>query len=112
LSEQWLTQRNYRIIKFGGNTGKVNSFTGVDTGDFTNGVFNGQSLLEGNNLACLFLQATQAGLVDAASPLTNALGETLDLLRNTLGPQAEALSCPELKSLNNKAFSQFRTGSS
>jgi hypothetical protein len=78
----------------------------------TNGVFNGASLLEGNNLACFFLQATQAGLVDAGSPLTGALGQALDLLRNTLGPQVSQLSCPQLRSLNNKAFSAFKTGTS
>lgn len=35
------------IIRFGGNTGTVNSFVGVDTGDLTGGAFNGASLLEG-----------------------------------------------------------------
>lgn len=34
----------------GGNTGTVNSFTGVDLGDTTGGVYNAQTLFEGNNL--------------------------------------------------------------
>lgn len=35
------------IIRFGGNTGKTNSFVGIDTGDLTGGVFNGASLADG-----------------------------------------------------------------
>ncbi|EGP86845.1 unnamed protein product [Zymoseptoria tritici ST99CH_3D1] len=98
------------IIKFGGNTGTVNSFTGVDLGDLTGGVFNGATLGEGNNLSCFFLRASQAGLVDAGSPVTGAVGAALNLLTKTLGPQAQALGCPELKSLNNNLFSGMKTG--
>ena len=61
-------------IKFGGNTGKVNTFTGINTADLTGGVFNGATLLQGNNLACFFLQASQAGMSDAAQPALGAQG--------------------------------------
>lgn len=32
------------IVQFGGNTGTVNSFVGVDPGDLSGGVYNGMSL--------------------------------------------------------------------
>ena len=40
----------------GGNTGKPNTFTGVNIADLTGGVFNAETLLEGNNLMCYGLQ--------------------------------------------------------
>lgn len=92
------------ILRFGGNTGTTNSFVGADLGNLTKGVFDSESLLEGNNLSCFLLQTTQAGLVDAASPLLEPLGKTLDFLSSNLGPQIEALQCPELQSLNNEVF--------
>tara|TARA_R110002060_G_scaffold11921_2_gene17163 strand:- start:54 stop:428 length:375 start_codon:yes stop_codon:yes gene_type:complete len=95
------------IIRFGGNTGTVNSFVGVDTGNLTGGVFNGGDLLQGNNLACFFLQATQAGLADSASPLLQPVGQILGFLNSKLGPQINALSCPQLSDFNNDLFNQF-----
>jgi hypothetical protein len=41
----------------GGNTGKPNTFTGVNIADLTGGVFNAETLLEGNNLMCFAFQA-------------------------------------------------------
>jgi hypothetical protein len=92
------------IIRIGGNTGTVNSFTGVDLGNLTGGVFNAETLLEGNNLSCFFLQATQAGLSDALFPLIQPVGQLLDLLSKNLGPQIEGLNCPQLAEFNNEAF--------
>lgn len=95
------------IIRFGGNTGKVNSFVGADLGDLTGGVLNGASILEGNNLSCFLLQATQAGLVDAGFPLLEPIGKTLDFLSSNLGPQLQGLNCPQLKSFNNEVFREL-----
>ncbi|KAF2208184.1 hypothetical protein CERZMDRAFT_87914 [Cercospora zeae-maydis SCOH1-5] len=95
------------IIRFGGNTGTVNSFVGVDTGDLTSGVFNGDSLLEGNNLSCFFLQASQAGLSDAADPLLQPIGQIQRFLNAQLGPQIKALGCPQLGSFDNSLFGNF-----
>ncbi|KAH6712757.1 Chloroperoxidase [Leptodontidium sp. MPI-SDFR-AT-0119] len=84
-----------------GNTGTVNSFVGVDTGDLTGGVFNGASLLEGNSLSCFFFQATMAGLADAAIPVLEPIGQVLDLLSKNLGPQIQGHNCPQLSNFNN-----------
>lgn len=95
------------IIQFGGNTGKTNTFTGIDTGDLTSGLYNGATLLEGNNLACFFMQAAQAGLVDAASPLTESVGDIMSYLEKNIGPQVTALGCPQLKAFNNDLFAKY-----
>jgi len=95
------------IIRFGGNTGRPNSFVGVDTGNVTGGVFTSENLFEGNNLACFMLQATQAGLVDSAFPLIQPLGQLMSFLNTNLGPMVKNLDCPQLSNFNNEAFNQF-----
>jgi hypothetical protein len=40
------------LDSIGGNTGTVDSFTGVDLADLTGGVFNAETLLKDNNLFC------------------------------------------------------------
>ena len=95
------------VINFGGNTGKVNTFSGVDTGNLTNGVFTSSSLLKGNNLACFFLQASQQGLVDAAYPLLEPIGELMAFFDKNLGPLTSKLACPQLKSFNNELFDKY-----
>lgn len=40
------------LDSIGGNTGTVDSFTGVDFADLTGGVFNAENLLKDNNLFC------------------------------------------------------------
>lgn len=95
------------IIRFGGNTGTVNSFVGVDTGDLTGGVFNAASLADGNQLSCFFLQASMAGLTDAAYPLLEPIGQLQSFLESNLGPQISALGCPQLSEFNNELFSTY-----
>lgn len=50
------------ILRFGGNTGTTDSFTGVDLQDLTGGVFNAETLADGNNGACFLYQATLAAM--------------------------------------------------
>ncbi|EME40120.1 hypothetical protein DOTSEDRAFT_56398 [Dothistroma septosporum NZE10] len=95
------------IIRFGGNTGKTNSFVGIDTGSLTSGAYNSASLLQGDNLSCFFLQATQAGLSDAAYPLLEPIGKISSFLEANLGPQIKALNCPQLNSFSNELFQKY-----
>ncbi|KAG4443914.1 hypothetical protein IFR05_000554 [Cadophora sp. M221] len=92
------------ILRFGGNTGTVNSFAGVDLGNLTNGAFNLDTLAEGNNAACFLLQASLAGLPDAASPLLGTLGTVLKWATAQLGPISSKLGCPQLATFNNALF--------
>ena len=78
----------------GGNTGEPNTFTGVDVTDLTGGVYNSQTLLQGNNLFCFAYQIAQSGLTDQLV----ALGGTLTEIISTFGPEAAGvigdLGCP------------------
>lgn len=61
-----LVQLNLDVVYFvtrypifgsiGGNTGKVNSFTGVNLKDPVDGLLNVPNLLQGNNLLCFVLE--------------------------------------------------------
>jgi hypothetical protein len=46
------------LESIGGNTGTVDTFTGVDVADLTGGVFNVATLLDGNNLFCFAMVRT------------------------------------------------------
>ncbi|KAK0103058.1 hypothetical protein ONS95_000765 [Cadophora gregata] len=95
------------IVRFGGNTGTVNSFVGVDITDFTGGVFHLADLAEGNNGACFLLQASMQGLPDSTDPLLGAAGSILGWATQQLGPLSAKLGCPQLVSFNHAFFDQF-----
>lgn len=96
------------VVQFGGNTGKTNSFTGVDIGDLTGGVFDGASLLEGNNLGCFMIQAVQAGLPDQLTGAgDDALQAIMAMVADKADPIAEELSCPQMKTYNSGVFNQY-----
>lgn len=92
------------IVRIGGNTGTTDSFVGIDTGDLTKGVYDGTTLFEGNNLACFFMQASMAGLVDSIDPLLQPVGTLLSFMKKNLGPLMSKLSCPQLDSFDNSLF--------
>ncbi|CAE6528452.1 unnamed protein product, partial [Rhizoctonia solani] len=68
------------FLSIGGNTGKVNSFAGVNIGDITGGVYNSVNLLEGNNLVCFAFQAAQQAMPDVLKGILGDLTTALGLL--------------------------------
>ncbi|TVY71247.1 hypothetical protein LSUE1_G008286, partial [Lachnellula suecica] len=92
------------IFGVGGNTGTVNSYVGVDTGNLTGGLFEAVTLAERNNGACFFLQASMQGLPDATDSALGALGSVLGYATKNLGPLMSELSCPQLATFNNPFF--------
>lgn len=95
------------VFRVGGNTGTVNSFTGLDLQNLTDGVFNAATLTQGNNAACFVLQASLAVLPDAATPALGGLGSVLNWATSLIAPIQERLACPQLKDFNNELFNQF-----
>ncbi|SCZ87361.1 BZ3500_MvSof-1268-A1-R1_Chr2-2g04827 [Microbotryum saponariae] len=93
--------------KIGGNTGKVNSFVGVDVANVTGGVLNAQTLLEGNNLFCFAYATARAGVPTILGGLVSTLGQTLGFLDSKLAGILPQLGCPQLDKLNLDAFNQF-----
>lgn len=57
------------FLSVGGNTGKVDTFAGIEPTDLTGGVFNSATLLEGNNFMCYAMQLVVQQLPDVLSGL-------------------------------------------
>ncbi|KAJ9659345.1 hypothetical protein H2198_003221 [Neophaeococcomyces mojaviensis] len=96
-----------RLLSFGGNTGKPNTFAGVDIANLTGGVFNTATLLEGNNLECFVFQT-----ILAAGP--DFLGTTFTDVQKALAPLADKVmdllaneGCPQLLEVNQDLFKKY-----
>ncbi|KAK1216745.1 hypothetical protein PQX77_020632 [Marasmius sp. AFHP31] len=71
------------FLSLGGNTGTVDSYTAVSLEDFTGGVLNAETLLEGDNLLCFMVEAA----VQAATP---------DILKGVVGDVVGGASTVEV----------------
>ncbi|KAG8734503.1 hypothetical protein FRC12_018498 [Ceratobasidium sp. 428] len=83
----------------GGNTGKVNSFTGVDFRHITNGVYNATNLLNGHNLVCFAYQALHIDLTSILKVGSGSVG--------VLGRVAKLFGCPELSQYDSGVFGTY-----
>ena len=88
-------------VSVGGNTGTVNSFTGVDLGDITGGAYQTSDLLNPTKFVCFFYQLTLALVPDflRSESLGAALGGALTLLQNQIGPFVDP-SCATIGKLS------------
>jgi len=83
----------------GGNTGTVNSFTGINPEDLTGGVLNLTTLLEGNNLLCLVFEVLKFASPNALGGLYSTLAGPLEFVTNALSVPLLNLTCPAFKDL-------------
>ncbi|KAK7183559.1 hypothetical protein DPSP01_008439 [Paraphaeosphaeria sporulosa] len=83
----------------GGNTGKVNSFSGFDMQNITGGILNSTSLLENNNLLCFSFEVLKTFLPNSLSGILKTLEGPISLVTNTLAAPILSLSCPAWKDL-------------
>ncbi|KAF8912342.1 hypothetical protein CPB85DRAFT_1508999 [Mucidula mucida] len=94
-----LLLENPKYIAVGGNTGTVNSFTSVNLGDLTGGVYNAKNLLKGDNLLCFMHQLLMAAIPDILQ------GGLLDsVILQYIAPLIAGLACPELTKWDNSVF--------
>ena len=96
-----------RLLSIGGNTGKVNTFTPIDLGNLTGGVFNAATLLEGNNLECFVLQSIMAAAPDALGSLFTDVQKALTPLSDKITQLLANEACPQLQSVNSQLFEQY-----
>lgn len=94
-------------LKFGGNTGKPNSFVGLDVGNLTGGVFNVGNLFQGNNFACFAFSLLEQAIPDFLNNGINALAPVTQLLDKFIGPIVGGLACPQLGKFDIGLFDQF-----
>lgn len=90
-----------KFANIGGNTGKANSFTGINVANFSGGVINGKNLMKGNNFACLAYQFAAQATPDVL------LGSATNNIFGALSPILSALSCPTLEKLDKKQLESF-----
>ncbi|PIB02567.1 Aromatic peroxygenase [Cercospora beticola] len=91
-------------VKFGGNTGRTNSFTGVDLSALTRGAFNGANLLQGNNLQCFFAQAAQSAIPDLAGATLAAVN---GIVGQYFGAFTSGLNCPTVGKYDQTLFNRY-----
>ena len=95
------------FLSVGGNTGTTNSFVGVDPADLTDGVFNSQNLLQGNNAICFALEASLQEAPDILSGLYSDVNPALDALGTAVNKATDGLGCPKLNEINKGQLNQF-----
>ncbi|PBP15399.1 Cloroperoxidase [Diplocarpon rosae] len=96
-----------QFLSIGGNTGKVNTFTGVDVTNLTGGVYNAGSLAQGNNAACFAFQFAQQVAPDILKGLFSTITAPLAQLNTAFGKVFAELSCPQLKAVDTTQFKKY-----
>ncbi|CAG8071900.1 unnamed protein product [Penicillium salamii] len=94
-------------LKIGGNTGKVNSFTGVNVEDLTSGVLNAKNLFEGDNFACFAFVLLQQGIPHFLKGPLEDINNATSFLAPFLEPLLGKLTCPELGKFDQSLFNSF-----
>lgn len=89
----------------GGNTGKVNSFVGVDIDALTGGTYDEANLFQGNNFGCFALQLMQAALPSYLATLLSDITPAMALINEMTASVLSPLSCPQLAYYNATMFS-------
>lgn len=93
-------------LKFGGNTGQVNTFTGLNVANLSGGILSAETLFTGDNFACFTFQLLQQAIPDFINPTLNNLAPVTDLINKYFGPIVGGLSCPALGKLDVGVFDQ------
>lgn len=91
----------------GGNTGKTNSFVGVDLQNLTSGVYSASNLAQGNNLLCLGMELTIQETPDILSGLFTDTDAAADQIGAAINTATNSLGCPQLNTVDKGQFSQF-----
>ena len=92
------------FLSLGGNTGKTNSFTGVDPQNLTGGVYTSSNLLQGNNALCYGLELSLMESPDILSGLYSDDNAAVDALGTAINEATGALGCPKLNAINKGQF--------
>lgn len=101
-------QRQYpEFGSIGGNTGKVDTFVGLNPSDLTGGVFNAATLAEGNNLFCYAMQLTIQESPDILSGLFTDTNQAMSKIGPVLNNLTDSLGCPSLNNVDKGQFEQF-----
>lgn len=97
-----------QIVKVGGNTGKVNSFVGVDLSDLTGGIYKAVDLLNPAKLLCFVFRLLLVAVPDIlrGGLLGGILKTALNLLTMILVPLFDP-KCPGIQQWDSDKLSRF-----
>ncbi|KAJ7602284.1 Chloroperoxidase [Mycena rosella] len=84
------------VLVPGGNMGAVNTFTPMDLGELTRGVYTEETLFAGNNSLCFVFQV-----------LPLAMGAALFLAGGAVESALEEWACPKLGGLNEEMYDRY-----
>lgn len=96
-----------QFLDVGGNTGKVNTFSGVDLQNVTGGVFNSATLAQGDNAICFAYQFAQQAAPDILKGLFSSTTSPLAKLNSALASVFAERRCPQLESIDTSQFAQY-----
>ncbi|PHH66061.1 hypothetical protein CDD81_586 [Ophiocordyceps australis] len=89
------------LLSLGGNTGKVDSFVGLDLADLTGGVFNVATLFSGNNLGCFAYRSAQDATPGLQNPGLQAM------FTSFAGTLVSALGCPQMPRIDRNSLAKY-----
>ena len=95
-------EHNPQFLDIGGNTGTVNSFTGLDLANITGGLYNGATLAENDNFACFAYQLIIQAGPDILQGLDSDLQKATALLEQAVAKGSTGLECPQLQSIDKE----------
>jgi hypothetical protein len=96
-----------QFTSLGGNTGTTNSFVGIDPANLTMGVYNADTLLQGNNLICYGLEASLMQTPDILTGLYSDTDTAADAFGTAINKVTGALGCPGLNAINKGQFEKY-----
>ena len=98
-------------LSVGGNTGKVNTFTGVDLANITGGVYQTSDLTDPKKFVCYLYELSLAIVPDflRSEALGDALGGALNLLQTKISPLVDP-SCAKIGELCLREISREALG--
>ncbi|KAH7014282.1 Chloroperoxidase [Microdochium trichocladiopsis] len=94
----WIA-KHPELASIGGNMGTTNSFTPVDLANLSGGVFNVDTMLQGNNLMCFTLEIVKAFAPNSLSSLFTTLAKPLQMITDAVAVPLLNLGCPAMHEL-------------
>lgn len=98
-----------KFFSVGGNTGKVNTFTGIAPEDLTGGVYNSQTLTQGDNSFCFasqFIQQVAPDMLTCSSVIGDVTG-AVSSLTSGISQAVPNIACPKLTKPLAGQFDKF-----
>ncbi|KAL6718421.1 hypothetical protein ACLMJK_004510 [Lecanora helva] len=95
------------FLSVGGNTGKTNTFTGIDPANLTGGVYTADNILQGNNAICYGLELSLQEAPDLLSGLYSDIDKATDALGTAINKATDGLGCPTLNEINKEQFGAY-----